>query len=292
MSGDLPDRFLERKRLTMHIITISRLVGSYGDEIAAKVAEKMGLEFVGRTGLHELAMSCDPEYSEACNLYETEHGPGFFERLFFDRPAHKSLFEALTFEQASRGNVVMVGRGAQIVLHDLPGVFCVGVMGSLDVRVRRIMEKLNISRDEAEYYVDKYDGERINLIKLIFAKDPTDLLLYNLLINTDHYSVDSAAEVIVHAVNKMDVEPDGKALAEELKSKALAKRIETLVRKKLTSAVARHVEINCLPGGIISISGHIREKADKVRVEKIVAEYPGVTKVEDNLSVTDLSFGV
>ncbi len=192
----------------MNIITVSRLVGSYGDEIAAKVAEKMGLEFIGRTGLHELAMSCDPEYSEACTLYETEHGPSFFERLFFDRPSHKSLFEALTFEQASRGNVVMLGRGAQIVLHDLPGVFSVGVIASPDIRVQRIMEKLAISREEANYYVDKYDGERINLIKTIFEKDPTDLLLYNLLINTDHYSAETAAEVVVHAVRKMDMKPD------------------------------------------------------------------------------------
>jgi cytidylate kinase len=249
----------------MNIITISRLVGSYGDEIAAKVAEKMGLEFIGRTGLHELAMSCDPEYSEACTLYETEHGPSFFERLFFDRPSHKSLFEALTFEQASRGNVVMVGRGAQIVLHDLPGVFCVGVIASLEIRVQRIMEKLAISREEAYYYVDKYDGERINLIKTVFEKDPTDLLLYNLLINTDHYSAES---------------------------KALAKRIEALIRKKLTSAVARHVEISGAPGGVIYISGHLAEKADKASAEKIAAEYPGVTKVQNDLKVTELSFGV
>jgi hypothetical protein len=112
----------------MNIITISRLVGSYGDEIAAKVAEKMGLEFIGRTGLHELAMSCDPEYSEACTLYETEHGPSFFERLFFDRLHTRVFFEALTFEQASRGNVVMVGRGAN-GFTTCPA-FCVGVIAA------------------------------------------------------------------------------------------------------------------------------------------------------------------
>jgi cytidylate kinase len=276
----------------MNIITVSRLVGSFGDEIAAKVAEKMGLEFVGRTGLHELAMSCDPEYSEACTLYETEHGPGFFERLFFDRPSHKSLFEALTFEQASRGNVVMVGRGAQIVLHDLPGVFSAGVIASPKVRVQRIAKKLAISGEEAVYYVDKYDRDRIKLIKTIFEKDPTDLLLYNLVINTDHYSADAAADVVVHAVRSTDVKTDGKELVDKLKSMALAKRIEALVRKKLTSAVARNVEIGAGPGGIVRIFGHLREKADKARVEKIVAEYPGVTKVENDLKVTDLTFGV
>lgn len=276
----------------MNIITVSRLVGSYGDDIAAKVAEKMGLQFIGRTGLHELAMTCDPEYSEACTLYETEHGPSFFERLFLDRPSHKSLFEALTYEQASHGNVVMVGRGAQIVLHDLPGVFCVGVIASRKIRVQRIMEKLAISRDEASYYVDKYDGERFNLIKTVFDKDPSDLLLYNLMINTDHYSAETAADVVVHAVRTMDMKPDGTELVESLKAKALAKRIEALVRKKLTSAVARHVEVAGAPGGVIYLSGHLREKADKIRAEKIAIQYPGVTKVENDLKVTDLTFGV
>jgi hypothetical protein len=187
---------------------------------------------------------------------------------------------------------VMLGRGAQIVLHDLPGVFSVGVIASPDIRVRRIMEKLAISREEAGYYVDKYDKERINLIKTVFGKDPTDLLLYNLLINTDHYSADAAADVVVHAVRRMDVKPDRTDIMEMLKSKALAKRIEALVRKKLTSAVAGHVEFCAEPGGVIIISGYLREKADKARVEKIAAEYPGVTRVQNDLKVTDLTFGV
>jgi cytidylate kinase len=276
----------------MNIITVSRLVGSYGDDIAAKVAEKMGLEFVGRTGLHELAMSCDLEYREACTLYETEHGPSFFERLFFDRPSHKSLFEALTYEQASRGNVVLVGRGAQIVLHDLPGVFCVGVIASRINRVQRIMQKLGITLEEAEYYVDKYDTERISLIKTVFDRDPTDLMLYNLLINTDHYTIENAADIIVHAIGKMEKRTDGNQLVEALKNKALAKRIEALVRRKLTSAVAGNVEICADSEGVIRISGRIREKADKAKVEKIAAEYPGVREVVNELKVTDLTFRI
>lgn len=276
----------------MNIITVSRLVGSYGDDIAEKIAEKMGIEFVGRTGLHELAMSCDLEYREACTLYETEHGPGFFERLFFDRPSHKSLFEALTYEQASRGNVVLVGRGAQIVLHDLPGVFCVGVIASRVNRVQRIMQKLGIPLEEAEYYVDKYDADRVNLIKTVFDRDPTDLLLYNLVINTDRFSVENAADVVVNAVNRVDKLSDGNEFVETLKNKAFAKRIEALVRRKLTSAVAGNVEICAESGGVIRISGRIREKADRAKVEKIAAEYPGVKKVVNDLKVTDLTFRV
>ncbi len=276
----------------MNIVTISRLVGSFGDEIGQRVAKKMGLQFVGRTGLHELAMGCDAEYKDACTMYETEHGPGFFERLFFDAPAHKSLFEALTFEQASRGNVVIVGRGAQLVLHDLPGVFCLGVMASREVRIQRLMKKLSISRGDTEYYVDKYDEDRIRLIKLVFGKDPTDVLLYHLLINTDHYTGENAADVVAHAITKMARVPDAKEMGEKLKSMAVAKRVEALVRKKLTSAVAQHVEISAEEGGTLLISGLVREKAQKEKVAKIAASYPGIVKVDNQLKVTDLSFGI
>jgi Cytidylate kinase-like family/BON domain len=276
----------------MQILTVSRLVGSYGDEIAGKVAERMGLEFVGREGLHELALTCDPEYSDACGLYETEHGPGFFERLFFDGPSYKSLFEALTFEQASRGNVVIVGRGAQLVLHDMPGVFCVHVVAPRQIRIERMEQRLACSKEDATHYLDKYDRERANVIKAVFGADPDDLSLYDLVFNTAHFTPDSATEVVVQAMSKMNRVSDQEEVRERFKGLAVAKRIEALVRKKLTSAVAQNVEIVPEPGGVMRLTGRIREKADKARVEKIAAEYPGVTRVDNNLKVTELTFGI
>jgi hypothetical protein len=276
----------------MNVVTISRLVGSFGEEIGRRVAAKLGLEFVGRTGLHELAMSCDPEYKDACTMYETEHGPGFFERLFFDAPAHKSLFEALTFEQASRGNVVIVGRGAQVVLHGLPGVFCVGVMATREVRIARLMKKLSISREDAEYYLDKYDSDRIRLTKIVFGTDPTDMLLYNLLINTDLYTAENAADVVAHAIEKSERIPDAEVMSEKLKNMALAKRVEALVMKKLSSAVAQHIKLSAHAGGHLLIEGHVREKAQKEKIGKIAASYPGITDVDNQLKVTELSFGL
>lgn len=276
----------------MRVVTISRLVGSFGEEIGRRVAQKLGLEFVGRTGLHELAMTCDPEYKDACSMYETEHGPGFFERLFFDAPAHKSLFEALTLEQASRRNVVIVGRGAQVVLHGMPGVFSVGVVASREVRTDRLMQKLSVSREDAEYYLDKYDLDRIRLIKIVFGTDPTDVLLYDLLINTDHYTADDAADVVAHAIEKAQRIPDAEGMAEKLKDMALAKRVEALVRKKMTTAAALHVEISADSDGRLVVTGHVRERAQKERIGKLASAYPGITAVDNQLKVTELTFGV
>ena len=274
----------------MNIVTISRLVGAYGDIIAAVVARRMGMELISLAKVHELAQGCDPEYMDACTLFETEHGPTFFERIFFDRPTHTSLLKALTYQEASRGNVVLVGRGAQIILRDIPGVFRARIVAPKQLRVERIMERYNFSKDEAEDFVRKSDHEREGLIHSIFHIDPNDWSLYDITVNTAHFTSGALADIIVQAVEKIEKVPDKENVQEILKSMALAKKIETLARKKMTSAVARHVEIDAEPGGVVKISGRIRDRKDKERLNKLAAEYPGVTKVVDDLKVTDLSF--
>lgn len=275
----------------MRIVTISRLLGAYGDIIAPIVARRMGLSLVGRDQLHELAQGCDPEFTDICSIYETEHGPHFFERIFFDRPSYTSVFEALTFEQASRGNVVIVGRGAQIILREIPGVARVRIVAPKDIRVKRIMERLNFSREEAEDFAHKYDHERENLVRSIFQSDPQDWSLYDVIVNTERFSAGDSADLVINAVEKIEKVPDEEALKESLTNKALAKRIEALIRKVLTSAVARYVMVKVEPGGVVNLSGRIREKTNKEKAEELAAQFPGVTKVESDLKVMELSFG-
>jgi cytidylate kinase len=275
----------------MKIVTISRLVGSYGDVVAAVVARRMGLELISLAKVHELAQGCDPEYQDVCTMFETEHGPTFFEKIFFDTPTHTSLFKALTFEEASRGNVVLVGRGAQIILRDVPGVFRARLVAPKALRVERIMERYSFTRDEAEEYVRRSDHEREGLIHSIFHVDPNDWSLYDVIVNTSRYSSGAVADMIVQAVEKIEPVSDPEKVQRELRGMGLAKKIETLLRKKLTSAVARHVEVEAEADGTIKLSGRIRDKKDKDKLIKLLREYPGVQTIQDELKVTDLSFG-
>ncbi|MEW6351644.1 MAG: cytidylate kinase family protein [Thermodesulfobacteriota bacterium] len=275
----------------MNIVSISRQVGSFGDEIGAKVAERAGLTYTGREKVHELAVGCDPEYSDACSLYEAEHGPGFFARLFFDRPTYTSLFYALTYELASQGDVVIAGRGSQIVLRDVPGVLRVRVVAPTEMRVRRIMERHNCPEDEAWDYVHKLDSENRNQVRSIFDVDPRDWGLYDLVINTEKLTAAGGVDIVCQALKSIDKVADPEAVKQDLTNRAVGKRIETLVRKRLSSAVARYVEITVEAGGVVRITGRVAEKKEKQQVGEIVSEHPCVTKVENELKVTQLTFG-
>jgi cytidylate kinase len=276
----------------MRIVTLSRQMGSYGTEVAARVAETMGLALVGATGVHELAQSCDPEYRDACALYEKELGPGFLERLFFDRPSHQSLFEALTFEQAARGNVIIVGRGAQIVLSGVPGVFRVSLVASFPVRVRRTIEKLGISEADAEHIVRANDRDRDTLVRLIFDHDPRDGSQYDLILNTESFTVEGGAAVMTHALERSAIQGFGPDAVERFKAMALAKRIETLIRKRLRAGFGHSVLVTGEPGGVITLGGAVEDKRESELARQIALQSPGVTRVENALNVVSIPFGL
>jgi hypothetical protein len=276
----------------MKIVTISRQVGSLGDVIAAITARNLGYKLIGKDQVHERANTCDPEYHDACEVFDTERGPGFFERIFFDSPSYISLFKSLTFEFASEGNVVLVGRGSQLILKDVPGVFRLRTVAPSKVRVERVRVRFGISAEEASEYVRKHDRERRAMYQSIFESDLSDWTQFDMVLNTAKYESGGAAEAVSTAIQKMEEEVAPADLKERLSAMALAKRVELIIRKRLTPAVALHIEASGEPGGALTLTGHVRDKRTKQKAETIAREYPNVSSVVNELKMTELHFGL
>lgn len=97
---------------------------------------------------------------------------------------------------AQMGNVILVGRGANIVTRDLKGGFHVRLVGSLERRVHHFAEYYGLSLEEAERNIKLDDRGRHDYVKQNFGRDIEDPLLYDLTINTDRMSYDRVAELI------------------------------------------------------------------------------------------------
>jgi CMP/dCMP kinase len=94
------------------------------------------------------------------------------------------------------GNVVIIGRGANVILADAPGVIHVGVLAPLEVRVATIMEREHLTREEAEAYVEEVEQARIRFFRKFFKVNPDDPSLYHLMLNLGQMRLETAAEVI------------------------------------------------------------------------------------------------
>ena len=98
------------------------------------------------------------------------------------------------------GNVVLVGRGANVILGHLPQAFHVRLVASLESRVENVAEARGLSKKAARAWVEAEDKARRRFIRRYFQVDVADPLLYNLVVNVDRVPIDEAARVVGEAV--------------------------------------------------------------------------------------------
>jgi cytidylate kinase len=97
---------------------------------------------------------------------------------------------------AQIGNVILVGRGANIVTSELENVFHVRLVAPFEKRIEQAQKVFNLDRKSAINYIKKKDAARRRYVKDNFDKDIDDPLLYHIVINTDLVRHDEAAGLI------------------------------------------------------------------------------------------------
>jgi cytidylate kinase len=105
---------------------------------------------------------------------------------------------------AELGNVILVGRGANVITRELDHVFHVRLIGSLERRRERIQSIHKITAQAAGRFIAKEDAARRRYLWKHFNQDINDPLLYHLVINTDWITVDDAADVIAGLISLQD----------------------------------------------------------------------------------------
>ncbi len=101
---------------------------------------------------------------------------------------------------AHKGNVIIVGRAANVITSKLKNTFHVRLVAPLEARIPHVEEIYNLSRKEAIEFIKKEDLARKNYLKKYFNKDVDDPLLYHMIINTAQIPYRKAARMIGLAV--------------------------------------------------------------------------------------------
>ena len=121
------------------------------------------------------------------------------------KPAEWTLIHKTSdtiLQLARMGNVLIVGRGANIITSKLKNTFHIRLIAPFERRVEHIMEVMNISEKESAIYVKREDDNRKKYLKSYFYADVEDPLLYHLIINTDLLGYEGTANLIAGGVVK------------------------------------------------------------------------------------------
>ena len=105
---------------------------------------------------------------------------------------------------ASVGNVILIGRGGNVITSRLPNVFHVRLVAPLEDRIEHSHESYGMTKTEARNFCLREDVGRKRYLKKYFRADINDPLLYHLIINTGLVGYDDAARMIGDAVLKLN----------------------------------------------------------------------------------------
>ena len=201
----------------MAIITVSRLYGSGGSEVAAVTAKLLGWSLLDNAVVDAVAARMGLSAAEVRD--REERVPSLVERLTSamamgsqewvspmaaaaKRPTDEQLIEVtrhIIEEAIARGPVVVVGRGAQEMQaerEDSLHVFCYAPRKAL---VARTMQREGVGAEEATRLVDSTNKERDQWVRLHWERDRRALENYDLSVNTERLGIQGSAQLIVSA---------------------------------------------------------------------------------------------
>lgn len=265
----------------MAVLTISRQVAAFGDEIAAATAAKIGYRFVTRTDIERRIVELGFP-AEKLRRYD-EKKPGFFASLTKDRDEYLDYLQTAILENAAGGNVILIGRGSFIILEDLPNHLAFRFIAPDEIRMERLKREFGWNDRQALKRIQESDSNRLGFHKSFFNYDSTNPALFHLVINTGMLDVESAAVMIAETV-KSTMSPEKEAAGQ--------RRVDDLlIGQRIVNMLVfdYHLNISFLRAGIkdkkVTLQGIADSTAIVDRAMAIASsELPGYT-VESAISV-------
>jgi cytidylate kinase len=258
-------------------------MGSGGIPIAQKAAEKLGYTLVDGDAIMEVA----DQYGltrESLELAD-EKPPHFSEKLDIKHEIALHLIELIILEYALKGNVILYGRGGQDLLKGINSVLRVRIIAPFEERVERWAEREWLDPDRARMLVRKSDQQRAGFIKYYFDRDWDDPLGYDLVINTERLSEESAVRLICDAIkdrNLMEIKAGYKKVLADL---VLRKRVEIAI-SSAGDIDQQLLEITANEG-VVTLGGQMHAETERQRATDIAEATAGVAKVITQVKVVN-----
>jgi cytidylate kinase len=215
----------------MAVITVSRQYGSGGDEIVARLCELLNYTAFDKRLLAREASAVGLSEAEVVDAWEDNYKVGGLLERLFSRDVKRTVlpqtwneapgaimvtepmevdfdtatrFVRKTIEKAyERCEIIIVGRGGQVVLQDRPGVLHVRIEAPTVVRVSNVQRAEHLDVRQAEERIEQKDHAAAEYLRRYYGVDWTNPGLYHLIVNAARWDTESAARLIADASGRV-----------------------------------------------------------------------------------------
>lgn len=197
---DIPDE----SEFLNPFVTVARDPGSGGAPIAKAVAEKLGYEFVDEQIVEDIARSTKRRRAIIREIDEKGRSQiddivhSLLNAEYVDDETYVKELIKLILSYAHKGHCVILGRGANFITPFGRGLH-VSVTAPYDIRIQRAMDYEGHTQKKAKQVIAKIEKERHEFVQQYFKRSIKNRNVFDLTLNTAHFTVPQARDVIVEA---------------------------------------------------------------------------------------------
>jgi cytidylate kinase len=283
----------------MPIVTVSRGAYSRGEEVAEKVAQKLGYGCVSQ----EVLIEASEEFNvpELKLLRAMRDGPSILDRFTFGKETYLAFVQAALLEHLQADNVVYHGLAGHYFVQGISHAIKIRIIGNREDRVKLLMQReqvfeqaaiamtgivkrgltlpeshRGISEDRAKEILEEIDESRRQWGLHVHGVDTTDSNLYDLVIHLDRLSTDDAADIICLAAGLDRFQPTAES-QQAIDNLLLASRVKA-------SLIKRHPRVNVVANqGTVYVALEGGSPSDGEAIRDAVGQISGVSKIEIDL---------
>ena len=278
----------------MPIVTISRGTLSGGEALANLLSGKTGYPVIGLEVIKDAAIRFG--ISESAISKQLSQGPRVIERLAGDkRPIYVSAVQSALSERALQGDFIYHGLAGHFLLLEVPNVLKIRLVAPLAYRVKSVMEKKNFTEQEAIKYIEKVDEKRKQWTRFLYDVDWTDPMLYDMVINLDQVTLDTACGLILYALDQPEFK-DSPEKQKAVRDFALSCQAKArLALDERTRGVEVTVEAKegkvLVRGRVFTTSALVATgmQSTKAHIHEVVKGIPGVKELAIEISESPIA---
>jgi cytidylate kinase len=263
----------------MAVLTISRDLGSGGREVAQAISAALAYRFLDREEILAHIRAAGHKWEKWAEEFD-EHSPRLWEKFDWSYRGFLALVQSTILNEATTGKVIVIGRGGNFLLKDIPFVLRLRVVAPLDVRIQRIADRESIDRDSAIWLLERTDRERAGFLYFAYGKNGKDPRDYDFVFDSGSTPIDEIVAIVEKILAEKDALQTDESLL-TLRMKALAADIKAHLFTNVPFFMSTlDVEFS---GGEISVRGVVRLPRERELITKIARNMAGEVPVKTEI---------
>jgi cytidylate kinase len=267
----------------MAVIAMTREMATLGSEVAAGLAERLGLTIVHHELVeHDISERTGMPESEVHRFLEGE--ASLIERWSVDRKRLSRYTAREILELAANGNVLIRGWGATYLLRSVPHVVCARICAPTSFREGVLMQRLGLNDASlARREILRNDAAHNGTMQKLFGIDWADPALYSIALNTARVPVGDCIDHIVRLAESAAFEETAQsrgALMDEL----ILARVRFTMDQRFGPKSLQYGFDARVTGGKVVLTGATTDEKLIVEVIRLLQTVKGVERVESRIS--------